>query len=64
MIDCLKTSIPFLNLDLSRRAKQEKAPGIRQPRFEKKCDAYMDELFDTWELALNVDDPYLDPAFC
>lgn len=23
----------------------------------------MDELFDTWELALNVDDPYLDPAF-
>ncbi|KAH1276172.1 hypothetical protein KXW98_002298 [Aspergillus fumigatus] len=39
-------------------------PVYVNPRFEKKCDAYMDELFDTWELALNVDDPYLDPAFC
>ncbi|GIJ98489.1 hypothetical protein Aspvir_000606 [Aspergillus viridinutans] len=52
----------FLNLDLLGTAKQEKHHVCVNPLYNEKRNAYLDGLYDTWELVSNVENPYLGPA--
>lgn len=56
----------FLNLlDLSGKAKPKKHHMYVNPLYKKKRDAYVDELYNTWELvSTREEDPYLGPASC